>query len=71
MPMWLWRRFDKILPLSSDFVGYASLDENNLRKADKDYKADFFDQIRRNDGYKDQLEKLTARRCLDLSDATS
>ena len=35
-----------------------------LKKADKDYKADFFDQIRRNDGYKDQLEKLTARRKL-------
>ena len=36
------------------------------RKADKDYHADFFEQQRRNDGYQDALEKLTARRCLDM-----
>ena len=36
------------------------------RKADKDYHADLFDQQRRNDGYQDALEKLTARRCLDI-----
>ena len=36
-----------------------------LRKADKDYRADFFEQQRRNDGYQDALEKLTARRYLD------
>ncbi|CAL1144289.1 unnamed protein product, partial [Cladocopium goreaui] len=33
-------------------------------KADKDYHADLFDQQRRNDGYQDALEKLTARRKL-------
>lgn len=35
-----------------------------LKNADKEYKADFYDQIRKNDGYKDQLEKLEARRKL-------
>lgn len=39
-----------------------------FRKAEKDYKADMFDQQRRNDGYKESLEKLEARRCLDCYD---
>ncbi|CAK9084152.1 Uncharacterized protein (Fragment) [Durusdinium trenchii] len=40
----------------------------NMKKAEKDYKADMFDQQRRNDGYKESLEKLEARRCLDCYD---
>ena len=39
------------------------------RKADKDYHADLFEQQRRNDGYQDALEKLTARRCLAFLDS--
>lgn len=36
---------------------------SRLRKAEKDYKAEMFEQQRRNDGYKEQAEKQAARRC--------
>ena len=34
----------------------------NIKKADKDYKTDMFDQQRRIEEREDQLEKLEARR---------
>lgn len=54
----------KTLQIVISDISEFSKTHANLKKADKDYHADLFDQQRRNDGYQDALEKLTARRKL-------
>lgn len=54
----------KTLQIVTSDIREFSKTHANLKKADKDYHADLFEQQRRNDGYQDALEKLTARRKL-------
>lgn len=54
----------KTLQIVTSDIREFSKTHAKLKKADKDYHADFFEQQRRNDGYQDALEKLTARRKL-------
>ncbi|CAJ1344639.1 unnamed protein product [Effrenium voratum] len=58
------RRCKEALQLVVADINEFNTTHANLKKAEKDYKAEMFEQQRRNDGYKEQAEKQAARRKL-------